>query len=394
VRVLFTPLPWSTHIYQIVGLAWACRLAGDDVRVAVDDALVEVVAAAGLTPAPLGPGFDFMAEARRASQLPRWEGPGDTMTSDQRARPLNRYLTVAETQIDSLAAFAGRWRPDLVVFDPMSLAGPLVAQQLGVPAVRHLCGTDITRLIGWPGMGAATGESGAEWPERLVELYEHNGGKPVDDLAVLTVDPCPTALQVPGHPNRMTICPVPYNGSGWLPTDVLGEPDRPRVLVSWGHTATAAGGDAALGTPAIVEALAGEDVDVVVAAAPQDAAQLRDMPANTTVLTSVPLHTVLPSCAAIVHQGGGGTVMTSGFYGVPQLAVPDQPHHKISATGLPDTGAGLLLPAEQASGQRIRDAVRLLVEDRAIHDAAAGLREEILAQTAPAEVAGRLRELV
>ncbi|MET9068873.1 hypothetical protein [Streptosporangium sandarakinum] len=39
---------------------------------------------------------------------------------------------------------ARHWRPDLVVFEPTSYAGPLVAALLGVPAVRHIHGVDMT----------------------------------------------------------------------------------------------------------------------------------------------------------------------------------------------------------------------------------------------------------
>ncbi|MBP2328663.1 UDP:flavonoid glycosyltransferase YjiC (YdhE family) [Kibdelosporangium banguiense] len=388
-RVLFVPLPWPTHIFPVVGLAWACRLAGGDVRVAVDDSMTDVVVTAGLTPVPLGDGFDFMADLRTTRELPPWDGPGATLTGSQRSRPLDRYLSVAEAQIDALSAFAGHWRPDVVVFDPMNFAGPLVAQQLGVPAVRHLWGPDITRLLGWPGMGNAQ----IEWPERLADLFARHGGKPVDDLAALTVDPCPAVLQVDGHPHRVTIRPVPYNGPGWLPDDLAAAPARRRVLVTWGTAATQVGGAKEFGVPRILQALADEDVDVVVAATRRDAEQLDSVPANARVLTGVPLHTVLPTCAAIVHQGGGGTLLTSAFYGVPQLAVVTEPNQRITSAGLPDTGAGVLMPVQDAEPEHVRAAVWRLLDEPAYQAAAAGLRTQLLAQTPPAELAARLREL-
>ncbi|MFE9117172.1 glycosyltransferase [Streptomyces sp. NPDC007172] len=76
------------------------------------------------------------------------------------------------------------------------------------------------------------------------------------------------------------------------------------------------GGDQA-SVPDLLEALAGLDAEVV---ATLDAGQLAEVgrvPDKVRVVDFVPLAALLPSCSAIVHQGGFGTAQNALAHGVP-----------------------------------------------------------------------------
>ncbi|WP_246019398.1 nucleotide disphospho-sugar-binding domain-containing protein [Saccharothrix australiensis] len=392
-RVLFVPLPWPTHHFAMVGLAWACRLQGDEVRVAADAGVVEAVLSSGMVGVPVGRGFDFMADFGAASRGPlRWRGPGEAVTDLLRATPVTRYLRLAETVVDDLTDFATRWRPDVVVWDPAMFAGPLAAQRCGALSVRHTWGPDVTRLLRWPGMGAEDPADVPAWPADLAAFFRRHGAEPRDDLADLTLDTCPAALQVPGARNRVPLRYTPYNGPGLAPRWLLDEPTRPRVCVTWGTASTRALGSDAYPVPAILAALATEDVEVVVAAKESDAALVGDPPPNARVAGPLPLHTLLPSCRAIVHQGGSGTVMTAAYHGVPQLVGGTVGDQEFNAARLTAAGAGAALPVGGAEPDGIRAAVHRLLSDDAAH-AADGLRAGILGHPSPAATAARLRDL-
>src|SRR2546423_3297064 len=51
-------------------------------------------------------------------------------------------MAVADAMVDDLVAFAQAWRPDVIVYDPLTYAAPIAAAVVGVPAVRHLFGPD------------------------------------------------------------------------------------------------------------------------------------------------------------------------------------------------------------------------------------------------------------
>src|SRR5882672_3242470 len=97
VRVLLTTCPMTGHFWPMVPLGWALRSAGHEVAVAsLPNLTVEVV----------GSGLPALIVGERADL--------GGLLSDVRARP-----------------------PDLIVYEPMDLAGPLLAGLLGVPAVLH-----------------------------------------------------------------------------------------------------------------------------------------------------------------------------------------------------------------------------------------------------------------
>ncbi len=52
-----------------------------------------------------------------------------------------RQFALAETMLDDLVAFARVWRPDMVVHDAVSYAGPVVASLFSGARVSHLWGS-------------------------------------------------------------------------------------------------------------------------------------------------------------------------------------------------------------------------------------------------------------
>ncbi|MFC5723798.1 nucleotide disphospho-sugar-binding domain-containing protein [Streptomyces gamaensis] len=375
-RLLFTTWAWPSHLYALVPTAWACRAAGHEVVVATQPALVRETARCGLPVAAVGHDVDAVAMVRgyvlgapEHAAAPRGAGP----------RAMEMFLAHAESMLDGLLALAREFRPDAVVFEPTALAGPPAARALGVPAVRHLYGTDL--------MARAR----TVLPGQLAALACRHGLEPADPYGALTLDPTPPGLRMPGAPPSVPVRYVPYNGGGRYPG--LPAPDRPRVCVTWGHTMARLAPRHFL-LPEAVRALHPLGVEVVAAVSAAQVPLLGRLPDGVRVVVDAPLHTLLDGCAAVVAHGGAGTVLTSLHHGVPLLLVPQLPDHAGHAAAVTAAGAARLLPAADASPGRLREECAALLDDAAARDAARLLRREMLRQPGPDRLAADLAALL
>ena len=222
-RVLMVSWAWRSHYFPLVSLGWALRSAGHEVLVATQPALVDVVVGSGLPAASVGHDIDIAEVIRRAVGRLEPARPDrawwDAVTAKMR-ECLGIFLTPAEAMADDTVALAERWRPDLVVYEPSSYVGPLVAGVLGVPAVRHLWGPDVFGRF-----------AGLE-QENLAPLAHRFGLTTIDPIGDLTIDPCPPSLQLPGDYRRQIVRYIPYNGPALSPEWLADAPAAYRTYVA------------------------------------------------------------------------------------------------------------------------------------------------------------------
>jgi UDP:flavonoid glycosyltransferase YjiC (YdhE family) len=193
----------------------------------------------------------------------------------------------------------------------------------------------------------------------LAELVEPKGELPAYALRVgpTVWDPPPAA-------------PLP----DWV--DDLGR-DRPAVLAS---VSTVGAADARLAA-AVGEAVAGEDVDVVLTVAADGA--LPPLPENVRAAPFVPHGALLPRVAAVVSHAGNGTVTRAACAGVPLLLLPGGKDQPEVARGAAAAGIALVLDREKADAADLRAGLRTL-----LHDAGFRRRARRLAQRAARSTAG------
>jgi UDP:flavonoid glycosyltransferase YjiC (YdhE family) len=379
VRVLFTTWAWRSHLFPMVPLAWACRAAGHDVRVATQPALVDEVTRAGLTAVAVGRDVDVVGLVRGYVSRPG-SHPATAVRRTGPPRVLGMLLALVEAMVDDLVAVVRAWGPDVVVHEGTTLAGPLAAAAAGRPAVRHLYGLDLlspvrTALI-----------------DLLAPTSERLGLDPVDPLGNPTVDPCPPGLQLPADGRRVPVRYVPYNGAGCAPSPLPEPARRPRICVTWGTTMARLGADLFLARP-VADALCSPDVEVVAAVTGNQRPLLAGLRAQVRVAESVPLHLLLPSCDLVVHHGGAGTLLTALSCGLPQLVVPQLPDHTVHGRRLADCDAGLLLPRDEAMPDALRAAADRLLTPPEPREAARRLGAEMGRRPPPAAVVGVLEGL-
>jgi UDP:flavonoid glycosyltransferase YjiC (YdhE family) len=147
------------------------------------------------------------------------------------------------------------------------------------------------------------------------------------------------------------------------------------------------------------DAVADLDVEVI---ATLDARQLGGsaLPDNVRAVDFVPLNALLPSCAALVHEGGTGAFASALENGVPQILVPND--FKVEKWGGPlamglgveSQGAGIYAGnSGTLTPDGLRHALKLVLDDPSYAENAARLRAEIKAMPTPADVVPVLEKL-
>jgi hypothetical protein len=359
----------------------------------------------GLPVTAVGRDLDIAAVYQGATapaRLPGPDEPEDEARSTFRAllteravvRPsresrLRLYGEVAEAMVDDLLALARSWRPDLVVYDPLTHAGPLVATLLGVPAVRSLFGPDVTYFL-----------NGATEAPGWLALLDRFGVSDVDLLGAASVDPCPPSLQYPATvapTRRIHTRYIPYNGIAEVPALPTPDPGRTRICLTWGTSVARLLGDHAFLPGEVLDGAAKlaqeRDADLVLAITANQRHLLPDLPPHVHLHENVPLHALLPTCHALIHQGGAGTLLTGLLNGLPQIILTQLVDQTANAIQLVHTGAGLNLPATNLTATDLLTAGHDLLDNPTYRQAAQHLQHEITTQPTPNHIIDTLQEL-
>ncbi|BFO18326.1 hypothetical protein SHKM778_47140 [Streptomyces sp. KM77-8] len=150
----------------------------------------------------------------------------------------------------------------------------------------------------------------------------------------------PPGLHIDAPGPSLPLRYVPYNGPGVVPSWVLEPPSRPRVCVTWGtFTSTATDQPDMFLVPTVLDALAELDVEPVVAVTGAERELLGEVGDRARIVQDLPIHTVLPSCSAVIHHGGATTVLSAARFGVPQLTMPHLFEQRLNSDLLEAVGA-------------------------------------------------------
>ena len=344
-NVLFSVRPFRGHLHPLIPLARAFRRAGHRVAVASAEDVAAVVTGAGLPWLPAG-------------QSPRqlWEASLDE-------NPDYGYLAVQAKLADLLEIAIEQFRPDVIIREPTDLAPAVAAEVLGAVSVVYGLAVFIP-VRSWHILKA----------DETIAALRRDYGLPEDPgLESLYRDLYLSVHQPPFE--RADLLPVPAvqrlrytpwdgdtNFTPWepAPEPVPSATGRPTVLVTLG---TVYNYHSDLFSR-FLEALATEPVDVICTlGAGADEAVLANAPANVRFERYVPHSSILPGCQAMLCHAGFNTTLGCLSAGVPMVCVPIGSDQEFNARKVADAGLGLWLREEEASVQRIREAVRTVLHD-------------------------------
>ncbi|HEY0807138.1 MAG TPA: activator-dependent family glycosyltransferase [Pseudonocardiaceae bacterium] len=414
-RVLFTTYPEKTHFMAMAALAWALRTAGHEVCFASQPRFTDVITQSGMTAVPVGTNRDLRQILATDANWFRiglngmpvpydivdWPEQRVTWTylKDGYDIQVPRWHKMCNVPlVPDLIAFARSWQPDLVVWEASTYAGAIAAAASGAAHARMLFSVDafgVTRerylRLRAEQSQADRGDPLADW---LASYGPRYGFRFSEELITgqFTISLMPPSLGVEAGLRYVPVRYIPYAGAAVVPAWLRAEPERPRVAITMGISAADLTGEA-VDLPDIFAELADLDIEIV-ATLPEAARRgLSAMPDNVRLVSYVPLHALIPTCAVVMHHGGFGTLLTTATHGRPQLILPWNNDGPSLAQKVAAQGAGLALHVFQGSGGPVKDRLLRLLREPKFQRAADRLRAEVLAMPAPNEVVGDLEKL-
>lgn len=423
-RVLFASYAEKTHFLSMVPLAWALRGAGHEVRVASQPALVDVITGAGLTAVPTGTDHSMwkivdrfvkgrfaeinpeFAREMRSTSLPPFELAGLPACEvtwerirDGYQEMIKTYKHANATMRDELVELARAWRPDLVIWEPMTYSAPIAAQAAGAAHARmpwclDAFGMMRTRFLRQLAERPDTQRRDplAEW---LAAEASRFGGAFSEELATghVTIEQFPTAVLLDTGLDTLPMRYVPYNGPSVVPRWLWEPPTKPRVALTLGVSPTEHYGGYSIGLQDVLDSLADLDIEIVATVGAEGKQRLERVPGNTRIVSFVPLNVLVPTCSAVVHHAGFGTVNTVSLHGRPQTTLPESDDAPLVSRRLQALGTGSTIRMREATGERIRESLLRLLAEPGFATRAARLREEMLAMPTPNDVVPELVRL-
>ncbi|MEU4776148.1 activator-dependent family glycosyltransferase [Micromonospora sp. NPDC023644] len=418
-RVLFLAGINKSHLYAMTPLAWAFQIAGHQVRVASQPDLADDVMRTGFLPAPVGEVLRMNEKLGPAApprvddgQPRKWEKPVDGSFPEDPHGHLESIstgffpLVCPDSLFTDLIDFAREWRPDLIIWNSLALAGPVAARVSGAAHARLLFGADgLGQIRAAFHAASARNPSGplndplADWLRPFLQRYGHDFDEEIA-LGQWTIDPMPSWVWHPTtNVHYVPIRHVPYNGPTRVPDWLREPPSRPRVCLTLGVSHRESHGVEASATD-LLEAVSDLDIEVVATLDKRQLAERPRIPDNVRAVEFVPMNVLLPTCSAIVHHGGTQTFAAAVESGVPQLIVPSAYWTEkwwgpvAEGNGLERRGAGVYVAdSDFLTPDLLRDELVRVLKDPTFKENADRLRAERMGTPTANEVVPLLEKL-
>lgn len=410
-KVLLTTIAARTHLYSMVPLAWALKSAGHEVRFAVQPSVVDHVTGAGLAAAAVGYDVHMEFPSQRETETRPFTNVdfSEFNTDEVETTDLLAMLTVMvptyfsganEGLVSGLVDFAREWRPELVIWEPLTWAGAIAARGCGARHARLLWGPDVI------------GDAMLRFDKRMTELPVAHREDPLrewfgwtadtvgvdvekmDIYGEWTIEVEASMFRLETELETMEAGYVPYNGPALFPEWLARNPgdsegDRPMVCLTLGISAREGKSSDAVNLSALVFGLRDFDADFVVTMESEQAQAIGAPPANVRIVDYVALDLLLPFCAAIVHHGGAGTWATALHHGVPQIILGHTWDAPLKADWLDAAGAGISMSPSDPT-DKILAALRRLLDTPSYRERALDLSRQARSVSTPAQA---VREL-
>ena len=427
-RFLITCWPFVGHLYPQIGIAHALRERGHEVAFYTHGSTRSVVEGEKFTLFP----FEHVDEQRYErihaleAEVPATQPQHRTLSIAMRAYRDMLADSIPE-QVADLLPIIEKWKPDVIVTDLALWGQILVLWELtGIPVA--LSSTLMGSLI--PGPDAPPWGPGLPPPRTFgtrllsrvtqlgVDVVAHGMRRHVNAIrARYGLRPMGCSINaftgrlplylIPSLPeldyNRTDQPPtVHYIGpcvwtkpAGNTPPDWLNElpTDRP-----WVHGTE---GTAQYQEPFLLRATARGLADLPVEVILTTGAQWRDpavlgldpLPANVHVARWLSHDELLPRCAAIVTTGGPATVIAALKAAVPLVMVPTFWEKNDNAQRVVEAGVGLRLAPRHCTPDRVRAAVKRLLDEPAFRGNARRIAQRLAEAPGPGRAAELLEQL-
>ena len=371
-RILCTSTPMDGVVLPLLPIAGALRERGHEVLLAVGPDVQARVTDAGFDVTVVGPAaMEAVMEAFGDPAVAESGGVGPVFAAAMFGG------VFAPALLPELRRIADDFGADAIVHPPVELASPIVATERAIPSITYGFGQVLAAEI----VQAAAG--------RVAPLWEAAGLVPDPYAGIYLdcyLDPCPPSMRL-GEPAPARVVQalrpeIAGGGDDALPAEVDALGGRPVLYVSLGTVPLF---NQLTTFNVLLEAVAAEDLDVVVTIGPNnDPASLDALPPNVHVHQWLPLRPLLARCDAVVCHGGSGTTLAALHAGLALVLVPQGADQFENALACERAGTARVLQPDQVDSSAVRDAVlAVLAPGSPERKAAQAVGDEIAAMPAP-----------
>ncbi|ENC1269182.1 nucleotide disphospho-sugar-binding domain-containing protein [Escherichia coli H20] len=357
-RILFIGPPLYGLLYPLISLAQAFRVIGHDVVISSAGKFANKAAEAGLVVFDAVPGLDSEAGYRHQEELRK------------KSNIIGHFSFFSDEMADNLIDFAGKWRPDLIVYPPLGPAGPLVAAKYRIPSVMLAVGF------------AHTSAHIQMLNRSLSNAYRRHGvSGPLCDLAWIDVaPPSMSILKNAGEP-VISMRYIPYNGGAVKETWWDRDSDRKRLLISLGTVKPMVDGLELISW--VMDSANEVDADIILQLAINARTGLRKLPSNVRLVDWIPMGVFLNGADGFIHHGGAGNTLTALYSGIPQIVFGEGADRSVNAEIVARRGCGIIPDKHGLTS----DLVNRLLYDDSLRFCSDQVAAEMAEQPSPAEIA-------
>ncbi|MGB4777008.1 glycosyltransferase [Microbacterium sp.] len=413
--------PHPSHIAPMLDVVHAFVGAGHRVRVLTGIRFGDVIRAVGAEPLALPPAADVL------EGLDSRERPRGRRAMNDGVR--ETFIDPARAQLPVLTAALAAEHTDALVIDPIFLSAYLLGADRPVLAACSFFPLSVSSVDTAPfGLGMAPPRTAADrvqsraiaWFARRVLLapvhrefdafYREHGLPPLGDLFFTDYFFRPGFIDlyaqftVPSFEYPRSDLPEcvryygrlrPPNGTAELPPwwDEVDD-TRPIIHVSQGTVGTADFTELVVPT---LEALADDDVTVVVSAGRTGAAtvgELPPLPRNAFAADFLPYDELFPRLSAFVTNGGYGGLHYALAHGVPIVVAGDTEDKVETSARVAWSGAGISLRTGRPSADAVRKAVREVLREPRYRAASARIGRDLAAAPGAAGLVADVERLI
>ncbi|QIQ02197.1 glycosyltransferase [Streptomyces liangshanensis] len=372
-RVLFSGVPAYGHLIPLLPLARAFRARGDEVALMVPASLAHLAADEGLEALIAGAeSQDVIAEVGRRTGV-------DVRRSGDVDAVIEAFVTARlDLSADACADAAHRWRPDLVIHDPMDFVGPYLASVRDVPHAVHTFGADVSAGF----IRASTDRATRDYAARGVGWREPRW----------VLDICPADLQVEGWeapPGWQALRPEAHRAAVGVrprtPEPLTGDP---KVLMTFGTIFS----DPSVLNPLLRGLLAhgaGVRVTLGTTMSPGDFALDSD---RVVFEDFLPYESLLDGVDVVLAHGGAGTNLGALAAGLPLVLLPQGADQGGQAERVAAAGAAVVVTSDPADPAEVARTVVEVATSPPYRESARRIARRIAAMPTPGEVADRLAD--
>ncbi|TSI14546.1 nucleotide disphospho-sugar-binding domain-containing protein [Brevibacterium aurantiacum] len=366
-RVLFVGPPLYGLLYPIVSLAQAFRVSGHDVVVASAGGFADKIADAGLVAYDAAPDLDSEADYKRR-ELDRLRNNAGTKPGD--------FSFFSEEMSDALVEFTNSWQPDLIVYPPLGVVGPLLGTKFGIPTVMLT-------------VGFMHGQKQIDIVSKaLRHAYERHGvGQRQSDAAWLDV--APPSISILDHPGALPMRYVPYNGGTVLSQGWEKTAGRRRVVVSLGTLKPMVEGSGLIDW--ILRDGSAADIDFVVQLGHNARQGIPDtLPENVSIVDWIPMGPMMSEADCFIHHGGAGNTLTACDAGIPQIIFGEGADRPTNANLIQKRGCGVIPSEGRLTGSMVLE----VLDDSSIAANAGEVRDEMRSLPTPPQIVTEIAERI